>query len=313
MPPPDDVDGPITARADERILGRSCKVPARRGAGHGTDRSADPSVDPGIGHGAAYAVDAKSAAVFRETSMEISGTTRSMADMDFPEPLAHLLVVDDEPNIRELLSVSLRFSGFAVSAAAAGREALVAAESQAPDLVILDVMLPDMDGFDVAARLRESRRVPVLFLTAKDAVEDKVAGLAIGDDYVTKPFSLEEVVARIHNVLRRSHGGDTLPGQYRVADLELDDQAHEVRRGSRRIDLSPTEFKVLRYLMANSGRVQSKGQILDHVWNYDFAGQQGIVESYISFLRQKLEAEGPRLLHTVRGVGYILREPRVGE
>jgi two-component system OmpR family response regulator len=236
----------------------------------------------------------------------------SMASMDFPEPLAHLLVVDDEPNIRELLSVSLRFSGFSVSAAAAGREALKAAESQQPDLVILDVMLPDMDGFDVAERLRETRRVPVLFLTAKDAVEDKVAGLAIGDDYVTKPFSLEEVVARINNVLRRSHG-ESVPGRYTVADLELDDQAHEVRRAGRRIDLSPTEFKVLRYLMANSGRVQSKAQILDHVWHYDFAGQQGIVESYVSFLRQKLEAEGPRMLHTVRGVGYILREPRAGE
>ena len=228
------------------------------------------------------------------------------------EPLAHLLVVDDEPNIRELLSVSLRFSGFAVTAAADGREALSAAAAHEPDLVVLDLSLPDIDGLQVADRLREQGSAPVLFLTARDAIEDKVAGLAIGEDYVTKPFSLEEVVARIQNVLRRSKGG-AASGRYAVGDLELDDAAHEVRRGGTRIDLSPTEFKVLRYLMANSGRVQSKAQILDHVWHYDFAGQQGIVESYVSFLRQKLESSGPRLLHTVRGVGYILREPRAGE
>lgn len=228
------------------------------------------------------------------------------------DPLAHLLVVDDEPNIRELLSASLRFSGFAVSAAADGRESLAAAAAHQPDLVILDVMLPDLDGFEVAARLRASHHVPVLFLTARDAVGDKVAGLAVGDDYVTKPFSLEEVVARIHNLLRRSQG-HAAPGRYTVADLELDEEAHEVRRGGRWIELSPTEFKLLNYLMSNAGRVQSKAQILDHVWNYDFAGQQGIVESYVSFLRQKIEGDGPRLLHTVRGVGYVVREPRAGE
>ncbi|WP_034263287.1 response regulator transcription factor [Actinospica robiniae] len=228
------------------------------------------------------------------------------------EPLAHLLVVDDEPNIRELLSASLRFSGFAVSAAADGRESLAAAAAHQPDLVILDVMLPDLDGFEVAARLRASHHVPVLFLTARDAVGDKVTGLALGDDYVTKPFSLEEVVARIRNLLRRSQG-QAAPGRYTVADLELVEEAHEVRRGGRWIELSPTEFKLLNYLMANAGRVQSKAQILDHVWNYDFAGQQGIVESYISFLRQKIEGDGPRLLHTVRGVGYVVREPRAGE
>jgi two-component system OmpR family response regulator len=228
------------------------------------------------------------------------------------DPLAHLLVVDDEPNIRELLSASLRFSGFAVSAAADGRESLAAAAAHQPDLVILDVMLPDLDGFEVAARLRASHHVPVLFLTARDTVGDKVTGLALGDDYVTKPFSLEEVVARIRNLLRRSQG-HTPAGRHAVADLELDEEAHEVRRGGRWIDLSPTEFKLLNYLMANAGRVQSKAQILDHVWNYDFAGQQGIVESYVSFLRQKIEGEGPRLLHTVRGVGYVLREPRAGE
>lgn len=235
-----------------------------------------------------------------------------MGAMDTRDSLAHLLVVDDEPNIRELLSVSLRFSGFTVTAAADGRAALAAAAAHVPDLVILDVMLPDMDGLEVADRLRESGHVPVLFLTAKDAVEDKVAGLAVGEDYVTKPFSLEEVVARIHNVLRRSRGGPA-PDRFVVADLELDDAAHEVRRAGRLIDLSPTEFKVLRHLMANSGKVQSKVQILDHVWHYDFSGQQGIVESYISFLRQKIEGSGPRLVHTVRGVGYLIREPRAGE
>ncbi len=228
------------------------------------------------------------------------------------DPLAHLLVVDDEPNIRELLSASLRFSGFAVSTAADGREALAAASAHAPDLVILDVMLPDLDGFEVAGRLRAAHPVPVLFLTARDAVGDKVTGLALGDDYVTKPFSLEEVVARIRNLLRRSRG-HAASGRHAVADLELDEEAHEVRRGGRWISLSPTEFKLLNYLMANAGRVQSKAQILDHVWNYDFAGQQGIVESYVSFLRQKIEGDGPRLLHTVRGVGYVMREPRSGE
>ena len=154
--------------------------------------------------------------------------------------------------------------------------------------------------------------MPVVFLTARDAVEDKVAGLALGEDYITKPFSLEEVVARIRNALRHSRG-EAAAGGYTVGDLVLDDDAHEVRRAGKTIDLSPTEFKLLRFLMANAGRVQSKAQILDHVWQYDFAGQQGIVESYVSFLRQKLEGSGPRLLHTVRGVGYILRPPRPGE
>ena len=233
--------------------------------------------------------------------------------MQASESAPRLLVVDDEPNIRELLSVSLRFSGFEVAAAATGREALDTAAALEPELVILDVMLPDLDGFEIANRLREHRHVPVLFLTARGAVEDKVAGLALGDDYVTKPFSLEEVVARINNVLRRSRSGAAPPGQITVAELELDEDAHEVRRGGQLIDLSPTEFKLLRYLMLNRGRVQSKAQILDRVWNYDFGGQHGIVESYVSFLRQKLESRGPRLVHTVRGIGYVLREPRDGE
>ncbi len=226
------------------------------------------------------------------------------------EAAPRLLVVDDEPNIRELLSVSLRFSGFEVVAAESGRDALDYAERHPPDLVVLDVMLPDLDGFQVARRLRESRQVPILFLTARDGVQDKVTGLTLGgDDYVTKPFSLEELVARIRSVLRRTLGEAQTFARYQVADLELNEDAHEVRRGGRLIELSPTEYKLLRYLMLNSGRVLSKAQILDRVWNYDFAGQHGIVESYISFLRHKIDAAGPRLIHTVRGIGYILREP----
>jgi len=230
------------------------------------------------------------------------------------EPAPRLLVVDDEPNIRELLSVSLRFSGFEVAAAGNGRDALDSAERDPPDLVVLDVMLPDLDGFQVARRLREARQVPILFLTARDGVQDKVAGLTLGgDDYVTKPFSLEEVVARIRSVLRRTRGETPACARYQVADLELNEDAHEVRRGGRLIELSPTEYKLLRYLMLNSGRVLSKAQILDRVWNYDFAGQHGIVESYVSFLRHKIDGEGPRLIHTVRGIGYLLREPHNGE
>jgi two-component system, OmpR family, response regulator len=229
-------------------------------------------------------------------------------------PVSRLLVVDDEPNIRELLSVSLRFFGFEVTTAATGREALAAVERDLPDLILLDVMLPDLDGFQVARRLREDRHVPILFLTARDALEDKINGLTLGgDDYVTKPFSLEELVARIRSVLRRTQDERPTSGRYAVADLELYEDAHEVRRGGRLVELSPTEFKLLRHLMVNSGRVLSKAQILDRVWNYDFAGQHGIVESYVSFLRHKVDCEGPRLIHTVRGIGYLLREPREGD
>jgi two-component system OmpR family response regulator len=235
-------------------------------------------------------------------------------------PAAHrarLLVVDDEPTIRELLSTSLRFAGFEVHTAADGQEALAQAERTRPDLVVLDVMLPDLDGFAVTRRLRErGRDVPVLFLTAKDDVADRVAGLTVGgDDYVTKPFSLEEVVARIRAVLRRSGAGaDPGSGRLVFEDLELDEDAHEVRRAGTAVELSPTEFKLLRYLMLNPNRVLSKAQILDHVWNYDFGGEAGIVESYISYLRRKLDAvagEDGRpvapLIHTRRGVGYVLR------
>ncbi|UFU03570.1 response regulator transcription factor [Ruania suaedae] len=228
---------------------------------------------------------------------------------------ARLLVVDDEPNIRELLSASLRFAGFEVTVAADGQEALRLAREVTPDLIVLDVMLPDLDGFAVTRRLRETgTHVPVLFLTAKDDTGDKVAGLTVGgDDYVTKPFSLDEVIARIRAVLRRAQtvapaGEDSL---LRVADLEMDEDAHEVRRGGVEIELSPTEFTLLRYLMLNAGRVLSKAQILDHVWAYNWGGDGAIVESYISYLRRKVDTPfaetGPALIHTKRGVGYVLR------
>ncbi len=226
-------------------------------------------------------------------------------------PEARLLVVDDEPNIRELLSTSLRFAGFDVVAAGNGREALAAVEDHAPDLAVLDVMLPDMDGFTLTRRLRAAgRHFPVVFLTARDDTEDKVTGLTVGgDDYVTKPFSLDEVVARIRAVLRRTQPLDDDDAVLRVDDLELDDDAHEVRRGGVTIDLSPTEFKLLRYLMLNPNRVLSKAQILDHVWEYDFNGDASIVESYISYLRRKIDRspDAPALIQTKRGVGYLLR------
>ena len=227
-------------------------------------------------------------------------------------PEAKLLVVEDEPNIRELLATSLRFAGFEVHTAGDGATALKLAEAERPDLLVLDVMLPDMDGFAVTRRLRDQgRQLPVVFLTARDSTDDKITGLTVGgDDYVTKPFSLDEVVARIRAVLRRTGGADGEEGRLVFADLDLDEDSHEVRRGGRGIDLSPTEFKLLRYLMLNPNRVLSKSQILDHVWDYDFRGESGIVESYISYLRRKVDAdESVALIHTRRGVGYVLRLP----
>jgi two-component system, OmpR family, response regulator len=229
------------------------------------------------------------------------------------QPATRILVVDDEPNIAALLSATLRMVGFEVLTAADGTDALKSAGEYDPDLVVLDVMLPDLDGFEVARRLRAAgRAVPVLFLTARDAVEDRISGLTVGDDYVTKPFSLEEVVLRIKAILRRC-GAGAGPGDggvLRYADLELDEDAHEVRRAGRPIELSPTEFKLLRYLLTNAGRVVSKAQILDRVWSYDFGGEGRIVESYVYYLRRKIDVDGPPLIHTVRGVGYALRLPR---
>ena len=239
-------------------------------------------------------------------------------------PEARLVVVDDEPMIRELLTTSLRFAGFEVATAADGTSALAVIRETRPDLVVLDVMLPDMDGFTVTRRLRDGgQHVPVLFLTARDDAADAVTGLTVGgDDYVTKPFSLEELVARIRAVLRRTRvaaaGAD--PTVLRYADLELDEDSHEVRRAGRPVELSPTEFALLRYLLLNAGRVVSKAQILDHVLHYDGGGDASIVESYISYLRRKIDRgvddgdDGALvpLIHTRRGVGYVLRTPSGG-
>jgi two-component system, OmpR family, response regulator len=230
--------------------------------------------------------------------------------------LTRVLVVDDEPNICALLSATLRLIDFDVRVAHGGREALVTAAEFEPDLVVLDVMMPDLDGFQVAKRLRDTasgQAVPVLFLTARDAVEDRISGLTVGaDDYVTKPFSLEEVVLRIRAILRRSRV-EPESGVIRYADLELNEDAHEVRRDGRLIELSPTEFNLLRYLLVNAGRVVSKAQILDRVWSYDFGGDGRIVESYVYYLRKKIDCSGPPLIHTVRGFGYALRLPRMAD
>jgi two-component system OmpR family response regulator len=224
-----------------------------------------------------------------------------------------ILVVDDESSISDLISTSLRFVGFEVRTAATGSEALTVAEEFKPHAVVLDVMLPDSDGFEVCRQLRsEGLNIGVLFLTAKDGMEDEVAGLTIGgDDYMTKPFSLEELVARLRALLRRIGVAEinTDDEKIRFADLELNEATHEVRRGGVLLEMSPTEFQLLRYLLINADRVVSKSQILDHVWQYDFRGDAGIVETYISYLRKKIDIFDPPLIHTVRGVGYRLRLP----
>jgi two-component system OmpR family response regulator len=223
---------------------------------------------------------------------------------------ARLLVVEDEEMILELLSGSLRFAGFDVVTAVSGAEALRAVTASRPDLVLLDVMLPDGDGFDVVRRLRSSGPdVPVIFVTARDGVHERVAGLALGaDDYVTKPFSLDEVLERIRAVLRRTGRAAARP-RLRVAGLELDEDGHEVRRDGIPIALTPTEFRLLRFLMSNAGRVLSKQQILDQVWEHNPAGDGNVVEPCVSYLRRKVDQGEPRLIHTIRGVGYVLRIP----
>ncbi len=226
-------------------------------------------------------------------------------------PATRVLVVDDEPNITDLVATALRYEGFEVDTAGTGRGALDKAVGSRPHLLVLDVMLPDLDGFEVARRLRqEGRRIPILFLTARDATEDKVRGLTLGgDDYVTKPFSLEELLARVRAVLRRVADAASTSTKLTFADLELDEETREVFRGSAPIDLTPTEFKLLRYMMMNPRRVLSKAQILDHVWEYDFGGDANVVETYISYLRKKIDTLGPPLIHTLRGAGYSLRVP----
>lgn len=219
----------------------------------------------------------------------------------------HLLVVDDEENLRSMLCAALRHNGFEISAAENGREALAKIAEERPDLIVLDVMMPDLDGFEVCRRLRaDNDHTPVLFLTARDSTEDKVRGLTLGgDDYLEKPFSLDELVARVRAVLRR--GGGAANDVLELEDLSIDDDAHLVVKAGEHVHLSPTEYKLLRYLLINKGRVLSKSQILDHVWEYDFDGDGGVVETYIGYLRRKVDTTEPKLIHTIRGVGYTMR------
>jgi two-component system OmpR family response regulator len=222
-----------------------------------------------------------------------------------------ILVVDDEPSIVDAVATALRYEGYDVHRAGTGREALSAAARVDPDLVVLDIMLPDVDGLEVGRRLRaQGFETAILFLTAKDATEDKVEGLRVGgDDYVTKPFSLAELVARTEAILRRTAGkpaGEVL----RFADLVLDEERHEVTRDGTSVELSATEFQLLRYLMLNPRRVLSKSQILHNVWRYDFGGNSNVVETYVSYLRKKLDGLGPPLIKTVRQVGYMLDDPK---
>jgi two-component system, OmpR family, response regulator len=226
-----------------------------------------------------------------------------------------VLVVDDEEHITELVAMGLGYNGFECQRVSTGRSALEAVEHRKPDLIVLDVMLPDLDGFEVARRLRTNEgagtRVPIIFLTARDATADKVQGLRLGsDDYVTKPFSIEELIERVKAVLRRAGGGG--PGERRMsyADLDLDEDTRDVWRAGRLIELTPTEYKLLHYLLANARRVLTRDQILEHVWDYTFAGNASVLETYISYLRHKVDADAPPLIHTVRGVGYTLREAR---
>jgi two-component system OmpR family response regulator len=224
-----------------------------------------------------------------------------------------VLVVDDEPYLADLVATALRYEGFESAVAGTGAEAISQVTAFRPDLIVLDVMLPDGSGLDTCRRLRrDGCEAPVVFLTARDATEDKIAGLTVGgDDYVTKPFSLDELIARIRAVLRRtSRAGDASTARLRFADLEIDEDAYHVSRGGTPLELTPTEFKLLRYLVLNAGRVLSKRQILDHVWDYDFGGNDSVVQTYISYLRRKVDAVDPPLIHTVPRVGYVLRLPR---
>jgi two-component system OmpR family response regulator len=223
-----------------------------------------------------------------------------------------VLVVDDEPSIVDVLSMALRHHGFDVAAASTGAQALAEARDWRPHALVLDVMLPDMEGFEVARRLSaQDAEIPILFLSARDNTSDKVRGLTTGgDDYVTKPFSIEELVARLRNILRRSGASVASSSRLTFADIELDEDTREVTRGEHPIQLTTTEYRLLRYLLLNPRRVLTRAQLLDHVWSYDFGGDARVLETYISYLRKKLDAYGPPLVHTVRGVGYALRLPR---
>jgi two-component system OmpR family response regulator len=223
-----------------------------------------------------------------------------------------ILVVDDEPNIVDVISMALRYQGFDIATAGTGQDALGQVKAFRPHLMVLDVMLPDMEGFEVAERLGAQRAgVPIIFLTARDSTEDKIRGLTTGgDDYVTKPFSLEELVARIRTVLRRTGAAEPESARLTFEDLELDEDTMEVTRAGDPIDLTATEYRLLRYLMLNPRRVMTRAQLLDHVWDYDFGGDGRVLETYISYLRKKIDAAGPPLIQTVRGVGYALRTKR---
>ncbi len=225
---------------------------------------------------------------------------------------SRVLVVDDEPNIVDVVSMALRHHGFEVAEAYSGMSALARVREWRPDALVLDVMLPDIDGFEVARRLAaEHTDVPILFLTARDAVSDKVWGLETGGgDYVTKPFSLEELVARLRNIVRRGGGHEDEPGPLVFADLQLVEETREVNRGDRPVELTDTEFRLLRYLMRNPRRVLTRAQLLEHVWSYDFGGDARVLETYVSYLRKKIDAGEVPLIHTVRGVGYALRLPK---
>jgi two-component system OmpR family response regulator len=226
---------------------------------------------------------------------------------------SRILVVDDEPYITDLLSAALKFEGFRVDVAITGAEALALGKQNRHDLVLLDVMLPDISGTDVCRRLRDlGISTPVLFLTARDATDDKVAGLTVGgDDYITKPFSLDELLARIRAVLRRTSHPNGMTGErLTFADLEMDDETHEAWRNGTLLELTATEFNLLRYMLENARRVLAKAEILDNVWSYEFEGDPNIVETYVSYLRKKVDCFDPPLIHTIRGVGYTLRLPR---
>jgi two-component system OmpR family response regulator len=235
-----------------------------------------------------------------------------MISVSDPGEQTRVLVVDDEPNIVDVISMALRHHDFAVESAGTGKEALELSRRRPAHVMVLDVMLPDMEGFEVARRLAAERAsVPILFLSARDSIADRLHGLTTGgDDYVTKPFSLEELVARLRNIVRRTRGLDESSGTLRFADLHLDEDTFEVSRDGRSIDLTVTEFRLLRYLILNPRRVLSRAQLLEHVWSYDFGGDARVLETYISYLRKKIDTVDRPLLHTVRGVGYVLRLPR---
>ena len=226
-------------------------------------------------------------------------------------PTTKILVVDDEQALADLVSAVLRYEGFEVATASTGNEAVNLARSMRPDLILLDIQLPDLGGFEVQARLAAERsRVPIIFLTARDATPDKVRGLTLGaDDYITKPFNVDELIARVRAVLRRAGASDVGSAEMMFADLTLNEDAREVRRGQRSVELTPTEYKLLHYLLLNAPRVLTKAQILDHVWRHDFDGDSGILETYIFYLRRKIDLDETPLIHTVRGVGYCLRLP----